>query len=70
MQPYYRLDNNTNKRLLFFKNYIVREVNSKRFQIERNNGKVISHKENWKAATKLAKLLQEAYDEGYANGGY
>lgn len=57
------------KKALYFKNYTVREINNKRFQIEKGK-RFISHKENWKAATKLAKLLQEAYDEGYANGGY
>lgn len=70
MNVYYTVNSNNRKRVLYFNNYVVREINSKRFHVETKQGKLISHKENWKAATKLAALLQEAYDTGFEHGGY
>lgn len=34
------------------------------------NNRLITHKDNWKAATKIAKMLDEAYREGFADGSY
>lgn len=35
-----------------------------------NSNKLITHKDTWKGATKIAKMLDEAYREGYADGSY
>lgn len=66
MQPYY---NSEGYLVINFKNYSVIQ-RRKDFNAVYYEDKFLCHKDNWKSATKLAKMLQEAFDEGFARGSY
>lgn len=57
------------KRILKFQNYTVEEK-SKKFIGIYNAGELITSRETFKSACKVAKLLEQAYIEGYNLGAY
>lgn len=66
MQPYY---NEKGHLVIHFKNYSVVQKD-KNFNAIYYEGEFLCHKDNWKSATKMAKMLQKAFDEGFARGSY
>lgn len=62
-----RIEHIENKKTLKFGYCVVIEENDKFYGIYRN-GKILTHYDKWKKATKAAKLLSEAYKEGYEDG--
>lgn len=61
--------NDNNKRILRFSHYTVEEK-SKNYTAVYRNGSLITSRGTFKSACKTAKLLEQAYIEGYNNGTY
>jgi hypothetical protein len=61
--------NDNNKRILRFFYYTVEEK-SKNFTAVYKSGQLITSRKTFKSACKVAKLLEQAYIEGYNNGAY
>lgn len=61
--------NDNNKRVLKFSNYTVEEK-SKNYIAVYKDGQLITSRETFKSACKVAKLLEQAYIEGYNDGSY
>lgn len=49
---------------------VVKKSETKVYVLLAENDKFITHREKWKQATKLAKMLNEAYNQGFADGIY
>ena len=63
MKIYYDINNN---KTLKFKNVAVQQRKDSFFGIYQiNNGELLMHKSTWKQATKIAKLLEDAYNNGW-----
>lgn len=65
-EPTYKVKDG--KKFLFFEDYTVIENNENYFGVYDRNNNLITHRETFKAASKVAKLLQKAYIEGYNDG--
>ena len=63
MKPRYRIIKG--KKHLFLDNYTVRECGSNYYGIYDEDGILITHRETFKTACKIAKLLDKAYLDGY-----
>lgn len=61
--------NNKDELCITFGNYSVVQ-HKKDYNAIYNIGKFVTHETSWKKATKIAKMLNEAYREGYADGCY
>lgn len=59
--------NDKNKRVLKFSHYIVEEK-SKNYTAIYQTGTLITSRETFKSACKVAKLLEQAYINGYNDG--
>ena len=66
-QPKFNYTND--KRMLQFSHYTVQEK-SKNYTAIYKDGCLITSRETFKAACKVAKLLEEAYIDGYNDGAY
>ena len=54
--------------MLFGNNYLVKKEKSNFFaiyDISYTPKKLVTHKNNWRQATKLAKLLEQAFKDGF-----
>lgn len=67
VQPIFKYENN--KRTLKFNHYMVEEKNKNHVNVYMN-GMLITSRTSFKSACKVAKLLEEAYVEGYNDGSY
>lgn len=66
IEPKFGYDDN-NKKTLEFSHYIVEEK-SKNYTAIYKNGVLITSKVTFKSASKVAKLLEQAYIDGYNDG--
>lgn len=66
-QPKFNYTND--KRMLQFSHYTVEEK-SKNYTAIYKDGCLITSRETFKSACKVAKLLEEAYIDGYNDGAY
>ena len=63
-----KFEYNNGKKILRFKHYKVVEKADNYFAIYDNSNNLISHKDKWRKATKLASMLDNAYEKGYLKG--
>lgn len=63
-----KIEYNNGKKTLRFEHYKVIEKADNYFAIYDNNNNLISHKDKWRKATKLASMLDSAYEKGYLKG--
>lgn len=61
----YKVEYINNKKSMYFGNYLVVEEKKNQFYGIYLNRILLTHKSSWRSATKIAKLLHEAYLEGY-----
>ena len=61
-RPIYKIIKN--KKNLFFNHYTVRECGTNFYGVYDRYGALITHRTTFKGASKIAKLLEEAYIEG------
>lgn len=59
-----------NKKTLNFGRYKVIEEKDNFYGIYNKCNTLLTHKKTWRQATKIAKLLEEAYNEGYYDADY
>ena len=65
MSPY---RNDKNQLVIKFGRYTVIQ-NRKDYNAIYFDNKFLCHRNTWDTATKMAKMLKDAYDEGYCAGG-
>lgn len=66
METYY---NSKGELVIHFGKYTVIQER-KDYNVIYFEEKFLCHRDTWKSATKMAKMLKEAFDEGYSRGCY
>lgn len=57
-----------NQKCLQLGNFLAVEHKKKYVSVYNNDGVLITHAASWRRASKIAKLLDQAYQDGYSRG--